>query len=100
MWWRDVGDGASRHRNACGAGPFSGSVQSRRTRAQTTFEPFAVGYVDLGPVRVESRLEGKPADNWRIGDAVRLVAGAPDANGDVWSYRFVAADAVTPGDAA
>ena len=33
------------------------------------FEPFAVGYVDLGPVRVESRLEGKPVDEWRIGES-------------------------------
>jgi uncharacterized OB-fold protein len=53
------------------------------------FEPFAVGYVDLGTVRVESRLDGKPVDQWRIGDAVHLVAGDPDGVGDVWSYRFV-----------
>jgi uncharacterized OB-fold protein len=52
-------------------------------------EPFAVGYVDLGPVRVESRLEGKPPDAWRIDDPVRLAAGEPDEHGDVWSYRFV-----------
>jgi uncharacterized OB-fold protein len=57
------------------------------------FEPFAVGYVDLGPLRVEARLEGKPVADWRIGDSVHLVAGAPDEHGDVWSYRFVASDA-------
>ena len=53
------------------------------------FEPFAVAYVDLGPVRVESRLEGRAADAWHIGDPVRLAPGEADANGDVWSYRFV-----------
>jgi uncharacterized OB-fold protein len=57
------------------------------------FEPFAVGYVDLGPVRVEARLTGKPVDAWQIGDAVRLVAGEPDTDGDVWSYRFEAVTA-------
>ncbi len=39
------------------------------------FEPFAVGYVDLGPVRVESRLDGRPVDEWRIGEPVRLPPG-------------------------
>jgi uncharacterized OB-fold protein len=63
------------------------------------FEPFAVGYVDLGPLRVEGRLEGKPVASWHIGDAVHLVAGAPDERGEVWSYRFVADDADPPGDA-
>ena len=53
------------------------------------FEPFAVGYVDLGPVRVESRLEGKPVDEWRIGESVQLAAGAPGPDGQVWSFRFV-----------
>jgi uncharacterized OB-fold protein len=37
-----------------------------------TFEAYAVGYVDLGEVLVESRLIG-PADGFRIGMAVRLV---------------------------
>ena len=58
------------------------------------FEPFAVGYVDLGPVRVESRLEGKPVDEWRIGEPVQLAAGAAGADGQVWSYRFVPSTAV------
>ena len=53
------------------------------------FEPFAVGYIDLGPVRVESRLDGRPRDEWRIGDAVRLAPGPADEHGDVWRYRFV-----------
>ena len=53
------------------------------------FEPFAVGYVDVGPLRIESRLDGKAAESWRIGDGVRLASGPPDDNGDVWSYRFV-----------
>ena len=58
------------------------------------FEPFAVGYVDLGPVRVESRLEGKPVEEWRIGESVRLASGAPGPDGHVWSFRFVPAEAV------
>jgi uncharacterized OB-fold protein len=87
----------------CGAGtelvalPDHGTVWSwtvQRTRPKPPysgpdeFEPFAVGYVDLGPVRVESRLDGCPVEAWQIGDPVLLVAGAPDANGEVWSYRF------------
>jgi uncharacterized OB-fold protein len=52
------------------------------------FEPFAVAYVDVGPLRVEGRLEGRAADAWQIGDQVRLVAGEPDEQGQVWSYRF------------
>jgi uncharacterized protein len=47
-------------------------------RAPSKFEPFAVAYVDLGDVRVESRLAGKAPDAWRIGDAVRLVTGPLD----------------------
>ena len=58
------------------------------------FEPFAVGYVDLGPVRVESRLEGKPVAEWRIGEPVQLAAGAAGPDGQVWSFRFVPSTAV------
>ena len=48
-------------------------------RGPEPFEPFAVGYVDLGPVRVEARL-GRSRRPMRGGSAtpVRLVAGAPD----------------------
>ena len=42
-------------------------------RADSPYEPFALAYVDLGPVKVESRLRGKPIDGWKIGDAVRVV---------------------------
>jgi uncharacterized OB-fold protein len=59
--------------------PFAGGAE---------FEPFAVGYVDLGPVRVESRLAGKAVDAWQIGDPLVLVVGAADADGSVWSYWF------------
>jgi uncharacterized OB-fold protein len=52
------------------------------------FEPFAVGYVDLGPLRVETRLQGRAPDAWRIDEPVRLVPGDPDASGDRWTYRF------------
>jgi len=58
-------------------------------RGPVPFEPFALGYVDLGVVRVESRLEGKPESSWQIGDAVHLAPGPPNDAGDVWSYRFV-----------
>jgi uncharacterized OB-fold protein len=61
-------------------------------RAPEPFEPFAVGYVDLGPVRVETRLGGRAPDAWGIGDAVRLFAGAPDDDNNVWSYEFVPED--------
>jgi uncharacterized OB-fold protein len=64
-------------------------------RGPEPFEPFAVGYVDLGPVRVETRLGGRAPDAWRIGDVVRLVTGAPDDDGNVWSYEFVPQDDAT-----
>ena len=63
-------------------------------RGPEPFEPFAVGYVDVGPVRVETRLGGRAPDGWRIGDAVRLVTGAPDDDGNVWSFEFVPEDDV------
>jgi hypothetical protein len=56
-------------------------------RGPDEFEPFAVGYVDVGPLRVEARLDGKPVDDWRIGDRVRLDTGADD--GDSPAYWFV-----------
>jgi uncharacterized OB-fold protein len=62
-------------------------------RGPEPFEPFAVGYVDLGPVRVETRLAGRAPDTWRIGDALRLAMGPPDRDGEVWSYEFVPEDA-------
>ena len=58
-------------------------------RGPDPFEPFALGYVDLGVVRVEARLAGRAPDAWRIGDAVRLAAGAPDDDGAIWSFEFV-----------
>ena len=57
-------------------------------RGPEPFEPFAVAYVDLGPVRVESRLAGRAPEAWQIGDSVHLVAGPPDDDGNVWSYVF------------
>ena len=58
-------------------------------RGPEPFEPFAVAYVDLGTVRVESRLAGRAPDEWRIGDAVRLATGPATADGNVWSFEFV-----------
>ncbi len=57
-------------------------------RGPDEFEPFAVGYVDLGPLRVETRLVGKPIDSWQIGEPVQLSVGEPDTEGNIWTYRF------------
>lgn len=62
-------------------------------RGPEPFEPFALGYVDLGPVRVEARLAGRSVESWTIGDRVALaveplpgeVADDPDAR---WSFVF------------
>lgn len=40
------------------------------------FEPFVVGYVDLGGVKVESPLFGRDLDGWHIGERVVLRSGA------------------------
>jgi hypothetical protein len=37
------------------------------------FEPYAVGYIDLGPLIVEARLTGAAPDAFRIGMPMRLV---------------------------
>jgi uncharacterized protein len=65
-------------------------------RGPDPFEPFAVGYVDLGVVKVESPLRGRAADDWQIGDAVRLVAADPTADGIVQAFAFEPAREVTP----
>jgi uncharacterized OB-fold protein len=64
-------------------------------RAPEPFEPFALGYVDLGPVRVEARLGGRPVDGWAIGDEVELaVEPLPGESRDAadarWSFVFKA----------
>ena len=51
--------------------------------AAEPFQPFAVAYVDLGPVLVESTLAGQPADTWTIGDPVRLML-ADDGSQRFW----------------
>jgi uncharacterized OB-fold protein len=56
------------------------------------FVPFALGYVDLGPVRVESPLAGRPVESWRIGTPVSLVVGTDD-DGSSRTFRFVPAGA-------
>ena len=61
-------------------------------RGPDEFEPFAVAYVDVGPVLVESRLAGRPVDEWRIGDPVHLVVDEAGADGDP-SFVFVGGDA-------
>ena len=53
-------------------------------RQPTAYEPFALAYVDLGTVRVETRLAGKAVESWRIGDAVHLVAGPMYPDSSEW----------------
>lgn len=58
---------------------------------ETGFEPFAVGYVDLGELLVESVLLGDP-DRFAIGDPVRLqLLAIPASEGDespLFTYAF------------
>jgi uncharacterized protein len=42
-------------------------------QSATPYQPYALAYVDLGPVKIESRLRGKEIDSWRIGETVRIV---------------------------
>ena len=56
------------------------------------YEPFALGYVDLGPLRVESPLGGRAVDAWRIDDDVKLVVDEVDDEGHAWAYRFESAE--------
>lgn len=58
------------------------------------FEPFVLGYVDLGDVLVESRLDVSRGEV-RIGLPVRLAtipAYTDDDGADVHTYAFVAAE--------
>jgi len=56
------------------------------------FEPFVLGYVDLGDVLVESRLD-VPRDEVRIGLPVRLTTiPAYRDDEDVFTYAFVVAE--------
>lgn len=64
--------------------------------ADGEWKPFALAYVDLGPVKVETRLTGKPIDDWNIGDEVALAPGEPDPTGAIWRYRFVPATSDSP----
>lgn len=56
--------------------------------------PYAVGYVDVGPVLVESRLVG-PVDGFPIGAPVELTFEALPAadGGEVYTFAFRRADA-------
>ena len=65
-------------------------------RAPKVFQPFALGYVDLGTVRVEARLGGKPVEQWKIGDPVRLVVGVLDDD-DETGWQAFWFEAVTDG---
>jgi uncharacterized protein len=43
------------------------------------FAPYALGYVDLGPIKVESVLSGREVADWTIGDRVELVVDRSSA---------------------
>jgi len=64
------------------------------------FEPFALGYVDLGVVLVESRLVGA-SNGFRIGQQVRLVSlPIPPAPGEaepVLTFAFAPAEGASDG---
>ncbi len=51
-------------------------------RGTEPYQPFVVGYVDLGPLRVESRLFGRPVEGWSIDDPVILRTG--ELHGGYW----------------
>lgn len=69
---------------------WSWTVQRLRPKriAGESFEPFALGYVDLGPLKIETRFGGKPFDSWQIGDRVELAVPGPDDPSDP-PYWFV-----------
>jgi uncharacterized OB-fold protein len=48
------------------------------------FEAYVVGYVDLGPLKVESPLFGHDLGGWRIGEAVHLCTGAAHPHLKFW----------------
>lgn len=53
-------------------------------RVAQPYQPFTVAYVDLGTVKVETRLAGKPVGSWKIGDPVQLVIGPLNPDGSDW----------------
>jgi uncharacterized protein len=58
------------------------------------FEPYAVGYIDLGALIVESRLTGAALDAYRIGMPMQLVPLVLDLTGPdrrVTTYAFAPA---------
>jgi uncharacterized OB-fold protein len=56
------------------------------------FEPFPVGYVDLGRVMVETRLDAAPGD-LRVGMRLRLVPlDVPTSNETLLGYAFAPAE--------
>jgi uncharacterized OB-fold protein len=58
-------------------------------QAGEAFQPYAVAYVDLGPVLVETPLGGRPPEQWTIGDQVRLVVpSTPPGEQPGWRFWF------------
>jgi uncharacterized OB-fold protein len=53
-------------------------------QSASPYEPYALAYIDLGPVKVESRLRGKAIDDWKIGDPVRIVIDESSSQLTFW----------------
>jgi uncharacterized OB-fold protein len=62
-------------------------TRPKRLATSEEFEPFALGYVDLGPLKVAARFANRDVAAWRIGDRVRLVV-PPDGADDGPPYWF------------
>ncbi len=62
-------------------------TKPKRLASSAMFEPFAVGYVDLGALKVATRFGGLGAADWRIGDRVVLATPSPGAT-DAPPYWF------------
>jgi uncharacterized protein len=61
----------------------------------TPYQPFALAYVDLGPVKVETPLSGLAIDDWKIGQPVRLVVDDPPVYGRAVSFSFEPVEAAS-----
>jgi uncharacterized OB-fold protein len=48
------------------------------------FEPFVVGYVDLGSLKVESPMFGRDLGAWHIGEPVQLCTGPAHSHLKFW----------------
>jgi uncharacterized protein len=57
-------------------------------RGPREWAPFALGYVDLGTVKVETQLSGRSVEDWKIGDSVQLRIAADADNNGLMRFSF------------